>query len=268
MKGLYLYCIRENTKGAETFSTMGIDGKGEIYTIIYNKVEAVVSRVLLEEFLSEEIQRKAREDLKWIKEKAIAHEKIIEEAMRKNGKFSSLIPMKFGTIFRNRTNLEETLRREYHWIKDAFDRIRYKKEWCVKVYLMDRGKFEAVVRMGNKKIEEMEKELASLPEGMAFFMEEELKEVITGECDRELNTIAEVLLERLGMHASAFTRCRILEKEITGRCEFMLLNAAYLIPDEKEEDFKKDAGRLNQEILTKGFYLEYSGPWPAFNFTP
>jgi hypothetical protein len=47
MKGLYLYCIREKT-GASFFS------------------------------------KKAREDLNWIKERALAHEKvIIEEAMRK-----------------------------------------------------------------------------------------------------------------------------------------------------------------------------------------
>lgn len=175
--------------------------------------------------------------------------------------------MKFGTIFRNRANLEETLNREYPWIEETLDRIRYKKEWCVKVYLTNRGKFEAAVIKENKKIKEIEKELASLTEGMAFFMEEELKEVISGECDIELNTIAGVLLERLGRHASAFVRCRTLEKEVTGRSGFMLLNVAYLIPDEKEENFIKDAEMMNQEILTKGFYLEYSGPWPAFNFT-
>lgn len=267
MDGLYLYCIREKTEGAELFSTKGIDGKGEVFTLAYRKVEAVVSEVLLKEFQSEDIRRKAREDLSWIKEKAVVHEKIIENAMRKNGKCSSLIPMRFGTIFRDTASLEYSLSRDYHKIRETLDRIRYKQEWCVKVYLRDREKFEQVIIKGNKKIKEMEKEIASLPEGMAYFMEGELKEVIFREQDKELSNMEDALLGKLGRQAAAFIKCKILEREITGRREPMVLNAAYLIPDEKEADFKGDAGRLNQEIQTNGFYLEYSGPWPAYNFT-
>jgi len=58
-----------------------------------------------------------------------------------------------------------------------------------------------------------------------------------------------------------------LDKELTGRREPMVLNSAYLIPREKIENFKKEAEGLNQEIQAKGFYLEYSGPWPVYNFT-
>ncbi len=60
---------------------------------------------------------------------------------------------------------------------------------------------------------------------------------------------------------------KILGKELTGRQEPMVLNVAYLIPEEKIKDFKKEAQRLNQEIQANGFSLEYSGPWPAYNFT-
>ena len=126
MDGLYLYCIREKTEGVETFSMKGIDGKGEVFTLTYREVGAVVSRVLLKEFQSEEIQRKAQEDLSWIKEKAVAHERVIEEAMRKNGKFLSLIPMKFGTIFRDIASLEEYLNRDYFMSEGGLERLRYR----------------------------------------------------------------------------------------------------------------------------------------------
>jgi hypothetical protein len=58
-----------------------------------------------------------------------------------------------------------------------------------------------------------------------------------------------------------------LGKELTGRREPLVLNSAYLIPEEKIENFKEEAEGLNQKIQAKGFYLECSGPWPAFNFT-
>ena len=266
MEGLYLYCIREKTENAPEISIKGIDGEGEIYTLLFRDLEAVVSRVSLEEFASEEIQKKAQEDLNWIKEKGIAHEKVIEEAMRKDDKVLSLIPMRFGAIFKEKEKLEETLKKDYFKIKKVLDRIRGKQEWSVKIYLKDREKFEQVIKEKNEAVKEKEKEIASLPEGMAFFMEEELKEVISKEVGKELSNAAEVLFESLRKQAVASNKIKILGKELTGRREPMILNAAYLISEERIETFKEDAERLNQEIQTKGFYLEYSGPWPAYNF--
>ena len=267
VEGLYLYCIREKTEGAPAISIKGIDGNAEVFVFPYQELEAVVSKVSLKEFVSEEIQKRAREDLNWIKEKAIIHEKVIEEAMMKDDKILSLIPMRFGTIFKEKERLEETLNKDYPRIREVLDKIRGKQEWSVKVYLMDREKLEQVIKEENEVIKEKGKEIASLPEGMAFFMEEELKDVISREVDEELNNIVEVLFEGLKKQAVDATKCKILEKELTGRREPMILNAAYLISEEKIEDFKKEIEDLNQEIQAKGFYLEYSGPWPAYNFT-
>jgi uncharacterized protein YcgL (UPF0745 family) len=267
VEGLYLYCIREKTEDAPVISARGIDGKGEVFTLVYRELEAVVSKVSLGEFTSEEIQKKAQEDLSWIKEKAIIHEKIVEEAMRQDDKVLSLIPMRFGIIFKERERLEKTLNEDYSKIKEVLDRIRGKQEWSVKVYLKDRKKFEQIIKNKNKAIKEKEKEIASLPEGMAYFMEEELKEVISSEMDKELNNILEGLFESLSNQAEASVKSKILERELTGKREPMVLNAAYLVPEEKIEDFKKELKNLNQKIQAKGFHLEYSGPWAAYNFT-
>jgi len=265
-EGLYLYCIREKTEGVPAISTKGINVKGDVFTLAHREVEAVVSNISLEEFASEEIQKKAREDLNWIKERAIAHERVIEEAMRKNDKFLSVIPMRFGAIFKEKAGLEETLNKDYSRIKEALDRVRGKQEWSVKVYLKDRKIFEQVVREKNEAIKEKEKEIASLSEGIAFFMEEELKEVISREADKELNNITEVLFKKLGRQSVDSVKGKILGRELTGRREPMVLNSAFLIPEGKIVNFKEEAEELDQEIETKGFYLEYSGPWPPFNF--
>jgi hypothetical protein len=248
-------------------SERGIDGKGEVFTLAYHELEVVVSKVSLEEFSSEEIQKKAQEDLSWIKEKAIIHEKIIEGAMRRDDKVLSLIPMRFGIIFKEVEKLEKTLNEDYFRIKEVLDRIKDKQEWSVKVYLKDRKKIEQMIKEKSEVIKEKEKEIASLSEGMTFFMEEELKDVISKEMDKELNNIAEDLFESLSKQAVASVKSKILDKELTGRREPMVLNSAYLIPGEKIENFKKEAEGLNREIQAKGFYLEYSGPWPVYNFS-
>ncbi|MDP2938682.1 MAG: GvpL/GvpF family gas vesicle protein [Candidatus Omnitrophota bacterium] len=266
-EGLYLYCFREKTKDAPAIATKGIDGKGEVFALPYRELEAIVSKVSLEEFGSSEIQKRAQEDLIWIKEKALIHEKVIEEAMRNKDNSLSIIPMRFGTIFKEKTGLEETLNKDYAKIKEVLDKIRGKQEWSVKIYLKDKQRFEQTVKEKNEVIKGKEKEIASLPEGIAFFIEEELKEAISKESDKALNNIVEILFERLGKSAVASVKNKILGKELTGRHEPMVLNTAYLISEDKIEDFKRELDDLNQQIQTKGFYLEYSGPWPVYNFT-
>jgi hypothetical protein len=267
MEGLYLYCIREKTENAPEIPIKGIDGEGETYTLLFRDLEAVVSRVSSEEFASEEIQRKAQEDLNWIKEKAVIHEKVVEEAMRKNGKILNLIPMRFGTIFQDKVRLEKTLKKDYSRVEEVLERIRGKQEWSVKVYLRDRKTFEQMIKKNNETIVEKEREIASLPEGMAFFVEEELKEVISKEVEKELNKMMEGAFESLKKQAVTAVKSKILGKELIGRQEPMVLNAAYLVLEEKMEDFKKEAEDLNHKMQGKGFFIEYSGPWPVYNFT-
>jgi hypothetical protein len=267
MEGLYLYCIRRKTGTPFSFSTKGIDEEYEVTTFAYQELEAVVSKISLEDFDSEAIQIKAQNDLNWIKEKAIIHEEVIEEAMRKDGKILSLIPMKFGMIFKEERSLKKALDESYEQFKAILKRLEGKQEWSVKVYLADIKKFEQGIKEENEKIKEKEKEIASLPEGMAFFMEEELKEVVSQVTDEELDNIVETLFVSLKKHTSNSVKNKTLGKELTGRKERMVLNASYLIPEEKIRDFKKETECLNQKMQAKGFSLEYSGPWPAYNFT-
>ena len=192
---------------------------------------------------------------------------VVEEAMRKNGHILNLIPMRFGTIFKYKGRLEETLDKDYSKIKEILEEIRGRQEWSVKVYLGEREKYERMIKEKNETIREKEKEIASLPEGMAFFVEEEFKEVISKEVEKELNKMMEDLFESLKKQAVVSVKSKILGKELIGRQEPMVLNAAYLVLEEKMEDFKKEAEDLNHKMQEKGFFIEYSGPWPAYSFT-
>jgi hypothetical protein len=267
MQGLYLYCLRERTDPRSPVSATGVDGKGEAFVVPYRALEAVVSEVSLDEFDSEEIQKKAREDLNWIKEKSVAHERVIEAAMTDEGRAVSVIPMRFGTIFKGNAQLEETLGREYPKIGEVLDRIRDKQEWSVKAYLMDRERFERAVKENSEAIKEKEGELASLPEGMAFFMEEELKQTIAREADRELDAIVGGLFDRLAGQSVASVRNRLLAKELTGRRAMMVLNSAHLVREKRVESFKREVEELTRQHAAQGLALDPSGPWPAFNFT-
>lgn len=285
-KGFYLYCIRPRTRTSSVrgrarseskFSVEGIDG-GEIFATPYQDLEAIVSEVSLEEFGSEEIQKKAQENLGWIKEKAFLHEKVIEEAMElknppflwgkdplKNKGLKAIIPMKFGTIFKTKENLEETFKKHYNQFKESLESLKRKQEWSVKIYL-NRKVFEEEIKKVSEVVQEKEKEIAQLPEGMAYFMQKQIDDAVSKEADRALENYTENFFETLKKYAKAGSKGKILEKELTGRSLPMALNIIFLVSEEKLEDFIKEINKLNQEYKSKGFNFEYSGPWPPYNF--
>jgi hypothetical protein len=65
----------------------------------------------------------------------------------------------------------------------------------------------------------------------------------------------------------ASVKNKLLARELTGKREPMVLNSAYLVSEEKIESFKQEIEELKKQVYAKGFSLEYSGPWPTFNFT-
>ena len=267
MDGLYLYCVRKKTEDPSAFRTGGIEGKRGIFTIVHGELEAVVSRVSLLKFTSEEIQKKAREDLDWIREKALIHEDVIEEAMRGIDGLVNVIPMRFGIIFHDEAGLKETLDRNHAKMRGLLHKIQGKQEWNVKIYLTDEERFELTVKENNAEIRLKEKEIASMPEGMAYFMEEELKETVRHEVDKELDAILEKLFGKLGEEAAESVKTKILDREMTGKAERMVFNAAFLVHADKLDAFKKTVDGAAGELHAKGLHLEYSGPWPPFNFT-
>ena len=265
MDGLYLYCIR-GENDSSSFSVKGIDNMNEVLVLPYKELEAIVSRISLDEFGSEEIKRKAQESLNWIKAKIVVHEKIVEEAMKRNGKVMSVIPMKFGTIFAGEKRLIETLGEHYGQFKTALNKLEGKEEWSVKMYLTGKEQIEETVKTESEIIKDMERKIAGLPEGIAYFQESELKEAISNEVVKKINKTKKNIYEELKLIAEEARECKILEKEITGRLESMILNTAYLIKTEMVKEFIKSAERKNKELNPLGFSLEYSGPWPPYYF--
>lgn len=267
MKGFYIYCIRE--KRNSKFPLRGIDD-GEVFVSQYLDLEAIVSEVSLEKFNSEEIQRKAKEDLGWIKKNAEIHEKVVEEAMNFQGEKSlakmPVMPMKFGTIFRTKERLENVLKKRYGQFKKTLKNLRGKQEWGVKVYL-DRKVLEKGIRKLSALVQEKEKEIAKLPEGIGYFMEKEAEDVIQKETGRALQDYTEDAFKALKQYADESIRAKNLDKEFSGELLPMVLNAFFLVSRENLESFTKEINDLIKKRQPDGFYFKHSGPWPPYHFT-
>ena len=265
MHGFYLYCIRPQTvKPVEIVKA--ISGEEKVCVISYDKIEAIVSEVDLNEFGSEEIQKKAAEDLNWIKEKAQTHEEVIEQAMGKgSSNIIPVIPMQFGVIFKSKERLEETLKDRYLNFKETLEKLKGKQEWGVKVYFQD-DIFRKNIEEKNKQVLSKKKEIERLSQGIAFFVQKQIDEIVEQEKDKDLDRIIEEIYENLGTLSFSQNKAKLLEKDFTGRTEEMILNSFYLIEEPKLAQFQKRVEELKEKYHTSGFEVEITGPWPSYHF--
>ena len=265
MKGFYLYGICpfiKIKKLSDKDTSEGIGG-GKVFRILYQDIEAIVSEVSLKEFGSEEIQRKAAEDLEWIKDKALMHEKVIETAMNSRG---LIIPMKFGTIFKDRERLISSLKKDYLKFKNLLRSLQGKEERSVKIYCKSEL-FENEIKKKSPIIQSKLEEIKSLPTGRQYFLEDEVNEMAKKEARNSINNnYIPLFLEKLKELSEELKENRILGKELTQRNEPMIFNGAFLIKKEKVDKFRGEIQKLQAEYGKIGFTFESSGPWPPYNF--
>lgn len=263
MKGLYLYGIYPFLAKRKRLSIKGIDGAGKINFLRCKDIEAVFSEVKLEEFSSEEIRRKAIEDLEWIKNKAVAHEKVIEAVMM--GFNVSIIPMKFGTIFKTRENLPTSLRKNYTKFKELLEKLRNKEEWALKVYA-DAAILASAIKNSSPIFQKKTKEANSLPSGKDYFLEKDIEETAFSEAKKTLSNYPALFLKALEPLAEEVKENKVLDKILTQKNEPMIFNGAFLIKKEKNRKFLQKTQKLDGQFKEKGLTLEVSGPWPPYNF--
>jgi len=185
--------------------------------------------------------------------------------MRVGPNLISVIPMKFGTIFKTEEGLKDCFRKEYQQFKDSLEKLKGKQEWGVKVYLKE-SVFRKTIEDKNEIVLAKKKEIESLPKGMAFFAQKQIDEIVGQEKDKELDRIAEEIYESLGPLAFSKNKDKFLEKDFTGRPEEMVLNAFYLIEESKLNSFQKRVEELKEKYNSLGFEVEVSGPWPSYHF--
>jgi len=263
MKGLYLYGVCPFGKTKELPRIEGIDVQGEVFFVPYQDIKAIVSEVSLKEFGADEIQKRATEDLEWIKDKALMHEKVLEKVMKICS--DSVIPMKFGMIFKTKKGVSDSLKENYSKFKNLFEKLRGKEEWSIKIYL----KFQLLeneIKNTSPIIQGKMKEINSLPAGKVYFLEEEINEAVKVESRNSIDNYISLFLERIGQLVEKVQENKILGKELTQKNDPMVFNGAFLVKKEKVDRFQEEIQELQAEYQKIGFTFEISGPWPPYNF--
>ncbi|MDI6884584.1 MAG: GvpL/GvpF family gas vesicle protein, partial [Hadesarchaea archaeon] len=156
--GKYVYCIVPSDDKETSFGNIGIGNGGEVYTIPYRDVAAVISDSPLEEYeLSEENMR--------------IHEGVVNTVMKNY----SAVPAAFDQVFKNQKILRAIMRRAYPTLKKCTDLVKGRVELGVKAIMSKEmaesleGKREKFVkRCASDILESLNKIAAQSVEGRLF----------------------------------------------------------------------------------------------------
>lgn len=254
-KGFYIYGIR--VRCSHPIKTKGVEQK-DVYTVSHKDIEAVISDVELRDFESESIKEKLK-DLKWAEPQVRAHAAVLEECMQT----SSVIPWKFGTVFKTRDGLQKFLKENWKKLKDVLMKFSNRQEWGVKIYT-DAEIFRQEIRKTDDEIKKLEREIASKSKGASFFLEKKLGNILTSKTEEKINQATAEIFKTLGQQAQEKAQNRLFSRQLTGKEKDMILNAVFSVQKDKINDFMRAFKKLKGEFKDSEFSL--TGPWPPYNF--
>lgn len=260
MTGFYIYCIRAG-KDAGKMKAKGIEFGSGTRPIPFKDIEAVVSEVDLSKFNAKVIKANLQEDAKWTEKNVRRHHEVIAEA----NKTGAVIPMKFGTLYKTKKNLETMLAKHYGKFKKLLARLAGKQEWGVKGYL-EYEKFTQILKKKNKEIQKLEKKRSSVPEGMKWYVDRKSDELIAGQIEYEVEEELKRIIDELEKRAEEVRLNDLLPKEISEPGKDMILNAACLVKNGRLDDFQSLLREITKECEVAGITLILTGPWPPYNF--
>ena len=236
--GKYVYCIIE--AGASLhFGPIGIGSEpADVHTVNYRDIAAVVSDTPLE------VYDPTRENV-------LAHERVNEVVMRDY----TVIPMSFSTVFKTSEDIVELLRTAYDAFRDVLVKMRGKVEFGLKV-LWEPDIVIREIEKENENLRLLRQEISS-QRGSTYFARMQYGRLVDSLLQERSEHLAADIFNALGDVSVASRANKVIGDK-------MILNAAFLVPRERELDFDTKVKEIDARYENLKF--KYTGPWPPYNF--
>jgi hypothetical protein len=236
--GKYVYCIIQSTN-PDSFGSIGIGAEpGEVYTIGYKDIAAVVSDSPIE------VYDPTRENV-------LAHERVNETVMRAH----TVIPMSFGTVFKTADDIVELLRSAYGAFRDVLQKMENKLEFGLKV-LWNPEEIIRDVEKADESLRLLREEILK-ERGSTYFARMQYGRMV----DSMLQERSEFFVGEIFGSLRAASIASRANKPIGER---MIMNAAFLVSRDQEAEFDTKVKAVGSSFPQLTF--KYTGPWPPYNF--
>jgi len=251
-QGIWVYAVAEVVPDGSLGELTGVSG-GPVKTLAAAGLTAVAEQVPLAEFGEAALHRNL-EDLDWLEEKARAHHAVIDAIAQQQ----PLVPMRLATVYHGEEGVTGLLTERSRDFRALLDRIRGRREWGVKAYAAQSA------AVGDEATGSARKAQPSAGSGTAYLNRRRQERSAQEEARQAAMTSTADIHDTLAGLAMAFRLHPPQAPQLHGNKQPMLLNAAYLLDDERADEFADVVRSLAADHPS--VRLELTGPWPPYSF--
>ncbi|MBI5417084.1 GvpL/GvpF family gas vesicle protein [Candidatus Poribacteria bacterium] len=252
---LYIYCITLKEPDLKK-----IDLCNNIFYIRHNDIYAVAGSVSDDEFGETNIEKKLCE-MEWLIPKVKAHMNINRIIMKN----MTIVPFKFGTIFKTEESLKEMIDEYAPQLMDNIYKLNDKEEWAVRIYC-DMNILNKKVSETSARIKQHDMEISCSGPGKAFLLKKKRDELIACETDKILDDYIKYCFDKFSSQSHEAVINKLFAENTDSHKSKMIFNSSYLLFKKNVNEFFDTIRKLKKIYCETGFEFEYSGPWPPFNF--
>nr|WP_055506706.1 GvpL/GvpF family gas vesicle protein [Nonomuraea pusilla] len=245
--GTYLYAVAGDSGTPVPEGLTGVAGT-PVRAVRASGLVAYVSTVSLDEFGEEPLSR-SMEDLDWLDATARAHHHVVEAVAAE----APAVPVRLVTVYSGDEQVLALLEERGDDFGEALSRVAGRREWGVKVYAEPDDQAAEPAEQGGG---------AATGPGAAYLKRRQAGLRSREEAWRRAAARAERVHDVLASIAVASRRHRAQDPQLSGRKEWMVLNGAYLVDDDRAEEF----ARAVDDLRAQGGELELTGPWAPYSF--
>ena len=225
----------------------GPDG-ASVHLVEAHGLAAAVSELPTDRYGEEEFRSHA-EDPVWLQELASAHHRVLASI----ADHGDVVPLRMPTLYRSREGVVELLETQADVLRQALESIAGCVEWGVKLYAEPRPAEEQTVRAASGR--------DYLGQRAAQGRARDEERIRRGDAVRDCHDALASAADDAVVNAPQ-------DPALSGRREPMVLNAAYLVPRDREADFRTVLEQQAEGPCREaGVVVELTGPWPPYNFS-
>ncbi|MEI6089155.1 MAG: GvpL/GvpF family gas vesicle protein [bacterium] len=241
--GKYIYCIIASDYDIN-LGPIGIGGRGDLVsTIGMDGLCMVVSDHPLSKFTVNP-------------ENMLAHQKVIEVVMKE---FSSVIPIRFGTIAATPDEIRNLLSRRFSEFMELIRQFENKMEVNVRGTWKNIGTIYKEIDKEHLELQKIRAEIDKIDdsEKKSFKIDEAGKLVTQALCEKKI--------EETEMIIEAFRKSVFEYKLNKTSGDNMFMNTAFLVNSGREQEFDNIMNQLGAKYENRSDF-KYTAPLPIFNF--
>jgi hypothetical protein len=240
---VYVYAILAE---APALLPRGIDGR-TVRTVSDGHLLAAVGDVPEAEF-GEAALNAGMADMHWLGPRAVAHQEVNQQL---HEAASAVIPLAFGTVFRNDERVHAMLSGQQTELAARLERVKDRAEWVVAVHRTGAPGPTAAV-------DALQAEIDAASPGRAHLLKRRYAEVERDEARRQETDAVQHVLDALAAAADDV----FVEPLPADAVERPLLRASVLVKRADEDRFVDTVAGLR----TTWYDVLLTGPWPPYRF--